>query len=332
MTRLPPDPETPDQEELLLATVPDEASGQRLDVVCARLFDEYSRARLQQWIRDGRVLVNGAAVVRAREPVNAGDRLVLDAEPQPDFRVEPQNIPITVLHADADLAVVVKPAGLTVHPGAGQADQTLQNALLFHLPQTASVPRAGIVHRLDKDTSGLLMVALNLTAHADLVAQLGVRTVHREYDAITQGPLIAGGTIDAPIGRHPHERTKMAVLPRGGREAITHYRVAQHFGHHSHLSVRLETGRTHQIRVHLAHIRHPLVGDLTYGAQRVRGGGLPVPLRAALEGFPRQALHARTLGFMHPRSGAALEFSQPPPQDMQDLLDALAQYDPRDDG
>jgi 23S rRNA pseudouridine1911/1915/1917 synthase len=321
--------EDPDEALPLTATVDAQLAGARLDLACARLFDRYSRARLQQWISEGRVLLNGEPVLRGRDPVQEGDRLSLDAEADPDTEVRAQNLPLNILDADSELAIIFKPAGLTVHPGAGQSDGTLQNALLHHFPQTAAVPRAGIVHRLDKDTSGLLVVALTLSAHASLVAQLADRSVRREYDAITQGAIISGGSIDAPIGRHPRDRLKMAVVPRGGREAVTHYRVEQHFGHHSHLRVRLETGRTHQIRVHLAHLRHPLVGDLTYGAQRVRGGGLPPELREALSSFPRQALHARELGLKHPRSGAEALWSAPPPPDMQALLDLLAAQDPR---
>jgi 23S rRNA pseudouridine1911/1915/1917 synthase len=321
-----------DEEHLLSGVVDEHLAGCRTDVACARLFEQYSRARLQQWLAEGRVRVDGVVVQRARDPVPEGAVIELDAEPVADTRVLPQAIPLEVLHADADIAIIVKPAGLTVHPGAGQPDGTLQNALLHHFPQSAAVPRAGIVHRLDKDTSGLLMVALTLEAHATLVAQLAAREVRREYDAVTQGPLIAGGTIDAPIGRHPRDRVKMAVLPRGGREAVTHYRVEQHFGHHTRLRVRLETGRTHQIRVHFAHLRHPLVGDLTYGAQLVRGSGLPEPLRECLAAFPRQALHARLLGLQHPRSGQAMQWECPPPEDLAGLLSALAQYDPRDDG
>lgn len=324
--------EEPDEDLPLTATVEEAQAGARLDVACARLFDRYSRARLQQWIAEGRLRLNGVTALRARDPVQPGDQLSLDAEAEPDTEVRPQAIPLTVIDADADLAVVFKPAGLTVHPGAGQSDGTLQNALLHHFPQTAAVPRAGIVHRLDKDTSGLLVVALNLRAHASLVAQLADRSVRREYDAITQGAIISGGTIDAPIGRHPRDRLKMAVVPRGGREAVTHYRVEGHFGHHSHLRVRLETGRTHQIRVHLAHLRHPLVGDLTYGAQRVRGGGLPPALREALSDFPRQALHARELGLRHPERGVDCLWSAPPPPDMLELLDLLALHDPRGGG
>ena len=328
-----PDPEVAvdADDDALSAEVTAEYAGLRLDVVCAKLFDQYSRARLQQWIGEGRVKVDGAVLTRSREPVAEGGVIELDAVPLPDHRVTPQALPLEIVHADADVAVIYKPPGLTVHPGAGQRDGTLQNALLHHFPQTNAIPRAGIVHRLDKDTSGLLMVALTLEAHASLVDQLAARSVQREYDAITQGPLIAGGTIDAPIGRHPRERTKMAVVPRGGREAVTHYRVEQHFGHHSHVRVQLETGRTHQIRVHFAHIRHPLVGDLTYGAHRVRGGGLDEALRDRLAAFDRQALHARTLGFVHPRSGQDVVWSRAPPADMQGLLAALIELDPRDE-
>lgn len=321
-----------DEEHLLSGVVDETLAGSRTDVACARLFDQFSRARLQQWLSEGRVRIDGVVAQRARDPVAAGALIEIDAEPIAENRVEAQALPLEVIHTDSDLAIVAKPAGLTVHPGAGQPDGTLQNALLHHFPQTAAVPRAGIVHRLDKDTSGLLMVALTLEAHAALVSQLAARAVRREYDAVTQGPLIAGGTIDAPIGRHPRDRVKMAVLPRGGREAVTHYRVERHFGHHTHLRVRLETGRTHQIRVHFAHIRHPLVGDLLYGAQLVRGSGLPEPLRECLAAFPRQALHARLLGLQHPRTGASCLWELPPPPDLAGLLAALERHDPRDDG
>lgn len=331
MTEVDPEVAFDADDEPLTAEVPPEYSGWRLDMVCARLFDQYSRARLQKWITEGRVKVDGEVQTRSRDPVVEGGWIALDAVPLPDHRVEPQAMPLEIIHADDDVAVIYKPAGLTVHPGAGQRDGTLQNALLHHFSQTNGIPRAGIVHRLDKDTSGLLMVALTLEAHASLVDQLAARTVQREYDAVTQGPLISGGTIDAPIGRHPRERTKMAVVPRGGREAVTHYRVEQHFGHHTHVRVQLETGRTHQIRVHFAHIRHPLVGDLSYGAHRIRGGGLDESLRELLANFDRQALHARTLGFVHPRSGLDVVWSRPPPPDMLELLDALTRLDPRDE-
>lgn len=319
-----------DEEDLQLsAEVPENLAGSRLDVACARLFDAYSRSRLQQWITGGRLQVDGVTVTAVRTPVSAGSLLLLDAEPEPDTEVKPQDLPLEILHQDRELVILHKPAGLTVHPGAGQRAGTLQNALLYHLPQTAAVPRAGIVHRLDKDTSGVLVVALTLSAHARLVAQLAAREIRREYDAVVQGSLVAGGTVDAPIGRHPRDRLKMAVLDRGGREAVTHYRVHDRFAHHTHLRVRLETGRTHQIRVHMAHLRHSIVGDAVYGGDAVRGQGLPDSLRAALKAFPRQALHARELELAHPISGRPLCVTCEPPADMQALLALLRTQDPR---
>ncbi|SEQ05850.1 23S rRNA pseudouridine1911/1915/1917 synthase [Solimonas aquatica] len=315
-------PESDEEEDLLhSAEVPAALAGARLDLVCAKLFDSWSRSRLQSWIEAGRLRVNGQVVEKTRTPLSAGDVLELLAEPEADTRVLPQDLPLDVVHADASIAIINKPAGLTVHPGAGQADGTLQNALLHHFPQTAAVPRAGIVHRLDKDTSGLLVVALTLSAHHKLVDELGRREFKREYDAIVQGELIAGASIDEPIGRHPRERLKMAVVDKG-RPAVTHYRVQERFAQHTHLRVRLETGRTHQIRVHLAHIRRPIVGDFLYGGP-MRGAGLPTALRELLQNFPRQALHARELGLTHPRSGKPVSWTVEPPEDMQELLRAL---------
>ncbi|MGH8447028.1 MAG: 23S rRNA pseudouridine(1911/1915/1917) synthase RluD [Solimonas sp.] len=311
-----------DEEDLHLgAEVPEALNGARFDVACAKLFDQYSRARLQAWIEAGRARVNGEVQTRTRAPVAAGDRLEVDAEPEETTGVEAQDIPIEVVMADKAIAIINKPAGLTVHPGAGQRAATLQNALLHHFPQTAAVPRAGIVHRLDKDTSGLLVVALTLKSHHKLVDELARREFTREYDAIAQGEMIAGGTIDAPIGRHPRDRLKMAVVD-DGRPAVTHYRVQERFAQHTHVRVRLETGRTHQIRVHLAHIRKPIVGDFAYGGP-MRGAGLPVLLREKLKTFPRQALHARELEVTHPTSGKRVGAVAEPPADMQELLTLL---------
>ena len=308
-----------DEEDISLqAEVPEALNGARLDVACAKLFDQYSRARLQGWIEAGRLLLNGQPQTRTRHPVAAGDRIDLDAEPEASDAIEPQDIPVEVVHLDKAIAIINKPPGLTVHPGAGQRAGTLQNALLHHFPQTAAVPRAGIIHRLDKDTSGLLVIALTLTAHARLVAELSRREFTREYDAIIQGEMIAGGSIDEPIGRHPRERLKMAVVDNG-RPAVTHYRVQERFAQHTHLRVRLETGRTHQIRVHMAHIRKPIVGDFLYGGP-MRGAGLPVVLRETLKAFPRQALHARELEVTHPLSGKRVGVVAEPPADIQELL------------
>ncbi|NKF21395.1 23S rRNA pseudouridine(1911/1915/1917) synthase RluD [Solimonas marina] len=313
---------SPDDEDLRLqAEVPENLDGARLDVACARLFDQYSRARLQSWIESGRLLLNDAPQTRTRHPVTVGDRLELEAEPEQSTVVEPQDLPIEVVHQDKAIVIVNKPAGLTVHPGAGQRASTLQNALLYHFPQTAAVPRAGIIHRLDKDTSGLLVIALNLKAHHALVDELARREFTREYDALVQGEFIAGGTVDEPIGRHPRERLKMAVVDNG-RPAVTHYRVQERFPQHTHLRVQLDTGRTHQIRVHLAHLRRPIVGDFLYGGP-MRGSGLPVLLRDKLKAFPRQALHARTLEVTHPTTRKRVGATVEPPADIAELLELL---------
>lgn len=311
----------PDEDLQLSAMVPEALAGARLDVACAKLFDGYSRSRLKIWIEGGRLRVNGEPVTRPREPIAAGDSLELDAEPDEDYTVEPQEIPLEVVYSDKDLAIICKQPGLTVHPGAGQRDGTLQNALLARFPQTAAVPRAGIVHRLDKDTSGLLVVALNLSAHSRLVAELGEREFRREYDALVQGPMIAGGTVDAPIGRHPRDRLRMAVSDKG-RDAVTHYRVQERFVMHTWVRAKLETGRTHQIRVHMAHIRHAIIGDSLYGTA-VRCAGMPEDLRNLLKTFPRQALHARELELTHPSKGKRMSWTAEPPADMQDLTARL---------
>ena len=304
------------------AEVPEDLNGQRLDAAAARLFPDWSRSRIQTWLSEGRLRVNGAVVTRARTPVATDDRLLLEPVAEPDYRVEPQDMPFDVLHADPHVAVVFKPAGLTTHPGAGQPDRTLQNGLLFRFPQTASVPRAGIVHRLDKDTSGVLVIALSLSAHARLVGMLARREIRREYDAVINGTPVSGGTIDLPIGRSPRDRLKMAVVDNG-RDAVTHYRIHERFSHHTHLRVKLETGRTHQIRVHFAHQRMPLAGDALYGGGGARGVGLSDPTRTTLRAFQRQALHARELEFDHPVTGDPICVSAEMPADLREVIEAL---------
>ena len=305
------------------ALVPDHLAGQRLDAVAAQLFPMYSRGRLKSWIESGDLRVNGVVPDKARQPVTAGDQLDLTVDEQPlAGNDKPQAIPLDVVYEDDDIAVINKPPGLTVHPGAGQADSTMQNALLHRFPQTDLLPRAGLVHRLDKDTSGLLIVGLTLEAYTRLVSDMAAREINREYDAVVNGAVTAGGTVDLPIGRDPRNRLKMAVVSEG-RPAVTHYRVSERFTHHTLLRVKLETGRTHQIRVHMAQILHPIVGDAVYGGKVTRGRNIGEDLRKALNGFPRQALHARELRLEHPITGEELHFSAEAPPDMQRLLDRL---------
>ena len=303
------------------AVVPDELAGQRLDQALAALFPDYSRSRLQGWIRAGQVSVDGRAL-RPRDKVDGGEEIVLSAELEDETRAEPEPIRLTVLHEDEEILVLDKPAGLVVHPGAGNAAGTLVNALLHHRPDLRVLPRAGLVHRLDKDTSGVMVVACTPGAHAALVRQLEERSVKREYEAVCVGVMTGGGTVDAPIGRHPVDRVRMAIR-EGGREAVTHYRVAARFRGHTHVLCRLETGRTHQIRVHLASIRHPIVGDPVYGGRLALPKGASPALIEALRGFRRQALHAARLELVHPGSGEAVHFEAPLAADLQALLAAL---------
>ena len=296
-------------------------AGQRLDQALAVLFGDFSRSRLQQWIREGRVRVDGR-VLRGRDRVSGGERVDLDAVLESQGEVQAQAIPLAVVYEDEHLLVIDKPADLVVHPAAGNWEGTLQNALLHADPGLAVLPRSGIVHRLDKDTSGLLVVARTPAAHRRLVEALQARAVKREYRALVAGVVVAGGTVEAPIGRHPTARTRMAVTT-AGKPAVTHYRALERFRAHSYLRVNLETGRTHQIRVHLAHVRHPIVGDPVYGG-RPQLPPRPLPaLVEALRGFGRQGLHAHRLGLAHPATGEWLEWESPIPADMARLLDAL---------
>ncbi|MGK2940369.1 MAG: 23S rRNA pseudouridine(1911/1915/1917) synthase RluD [Immundisolibacter sp.] len=303
---------------LELYQIPPEWAGQRLDQALARLLPDYSRSRLQEWIRAGLVAVDGVTLApRAR--LRGGEQVGVQ---MPDLRpaevAQAEAIDLDLVYQDAELLVVNKPAGLVVHPGAGNPAGTLMNALLHFDSALQSVPRAGIVHRLDKDTSGLLLVARSLPAHKRLVEQLAAREIHREYLALVQGQMIAGGSVDTPIGRHRTDRTRMAVSP-GGREAVTHYRVAQRFRQHTLLRVMLETGRTHQIRVHLASIGFAVVGDPTYTRLRMPAGASR-ELAQALAGFRRQALHAACLQLAHPITDQPLELTAPPPSDLAALI------------
>jgi 23S rRNA pseudouridine1911/1915/1917 synthase len=302
--------------------IPDSQAGQRLDQALAALLPDYSRSRLKGWIESGAVRIDGA-VRRPRDKVDGGEQVEIDAALPEESTAQPQSIPLAIAYEDRHLLVIDKPAGLVVHPGAGNPDSTLQNALLAHDPQLAALPRAGIVHRLDKDTSGLLIIARTVPAHTALVRMLEERAIHREYEAICRGVMTAGGTVDEPIDRHPTDRVRMAVR-EGGREAVTHYRVIRRFRAHTHVRVQLETGRTHQIRVHLTHAGYPLVGDKVYGGRLALPKGLGEDTRAALRAFPRQALHAARLELDHPITGKRLAVASPLPEDMTRLLDQLA--------
>ncbi len=309
----------------LNATVPDELAGRRFDQVLAELFPDFSRSRLTAWVKSGDVLLAGERAI-PRQIVRGGERIELEVKLEREIGAEPEAIELEIVHEDADVIVVAKPPGLVVHPGAGNRAGTMQNALLHHDPGLANIPRGGIVHRLDKDTSGLLVVARSMRAHTALVEQLSARDMHRQYVAIVYGAMVAGGRVDEPIGRHPRDRLKQAVR-EDGREAITHYRVRERFRAMTLVECRLETGRTHQIRVHMAHVRHPLVGDSQYGGLLRLPKGASPALAEALRGFRRQALHAERLEFVHPKTGKPAAFEAPLPADMQALLAALREDD-----
>ncbi|HCF0148629.1 TPA: 23S rRNA pseudouridine(1911/1915/1917) synthase RluD [Pseudomonas aeruginosa] len=305
------------------AEVPFELGGQRLDQIAAQLFPEHSRSRLAGWIKDGRLTVDGA-VLRPRDIVHSGAQLVLEAEQEAQGEWLAQDIELEIVYEDEHILVIDKPAGLVVHPAAGHQDGTLLNALLYHVPDIANVPRAGIVHRLDKDTTGLMVVAKTLEAHTKLVAQLQARSVSRIYEAIVIGVITSGGTIDAPIGRHGVQRQKMAVVD-AGKVAVSHYRVLERFRAHTHTRVKLETGRTHQIRVHMGHIGYPLVGDPVYGGRFRIPPVASQTLVQTLREFPRQALHARFLELDHPATGVRMKWESPLPEDFLWLLSLLRQ-------
>ena len=307
--------------EHLTARIGVELAGKRLDQVLAQLFPDYSRSRHQQWIKEGLVTMDGVAC-RPRDKVLGGEWIALEARLEEQVACQPEAIALDIVYEDGALLVINKPAGLVVHPAAGNPDGTLQNALLHHDPELIQLPRAGIIHRLDKETTGLLVIAKTPGAHRALVEQLQERAFDREYRAIAMGVMTAGGSVDEPIGRHPTQRIKMAVN-HSGKEAVTHYRVLERFRAHTYLKVKLETGRTHQIRVHMAHIRYPLVGDPVYAGRLRQPAGATEQLREKLRHFHRQALHAKRLGLTHPESGEWIEWESPLPDDMQQLLDVL---------
>ena len=307
--------------QILHGEIPPSCAGMRLDQALAQLFDEYSRSRLSQWLKAGQVRVDGQQM-RGRDKVWGGEQVEIHAELEEQTEWQAEAIPLDIVYEDAHLIVINKPAGMVVHPAAGNPAGTLVNALLHHESDLSLIPRAGVVHRLDKDTSGLLVVAKTLTAQKSLVEQLQARSILREYQAVVTGVLTAGGTVDAPVGRHPVPRKRMAVTPNG-KPAVTHYRVVERFRAHSWIRCRLETGRTHQIRVHMAHIHHPLVGDPVYGGRMRLPPGCNENLATALRQFRRQALHAGRLGVVHPNSGKSLEWQAVMPEDMESLLVGL---------
>lgn len=300
-------------------------AGLRLDQALAKLFPQFSRARLQRWLAADAITVDGVSGVSAKTRVMGGEKVVVDAILEQAETWQPEKIALDVVYEDGDIIVINKPANRVVHPAAGNREGTLLNALLHHAPQLAALPRAGIVHRLDKDTSGLLVVAKSLAAHTRLVRALQARIVKREYDAIVLGAVISGGTVSAPMGRHPVDRKRMAVIETG-KSAVTHYRVHERFTGFTWLRVSLETGRTHQIRVHLAHIRFPIVGDPVYGGRLRIPAGASEAVREALRGFKRQALHAARLGLTHPTTGEWCEWEASPPQDFLALAEALRRH------
>jgi 23S rRNA pseudouridine1911/1915/1917 synthase len=308
------------------AQVPDERRGTRFDQVAAELFPDYSRSRLQEWIKSGDLTVDSQPR-KAKEKLLGGETLTLIAEMEAQGEWEAEPIELDIRYEDDDILVINKPAGLVVHPAAGNRTGTLLNGLLHHNPDLIQIPRAGIVHRLDKDTTGLMVVAKTLQAQTDLVAQLQERTVSREYEAVVQGTMTGGGRVEAAIGRHPRQRQKMAVLDFGGKEAITHYRLMTRFEHYTHVRLKLETGRTHQIRVHMAHIGYPLVGDSTYAGRFKIPKGCSRDMIERMREFPRQALHAAALGLIHPVTGEYMEWQAERPDDFEDLLKLLADED-----
>ncbi|MEM1404544.1 MAG: 23S rRNA pseudouridine(1911/1915/1917) synthase RluD [Pseudomonadota bacterium] len=302
--------------------MPGHCDGMRLDQAAARIFPDFSRARLQSWIKSGALRIDGEPTTQ-RTKVIAGSVLELHVELEPEVAWSGESLPLDILYEDEHILILNKPPGLVVHPGAGNPSGTLVNALLHHRPSLESLPRAGLVHRIDKETSGLLVVAASLRAHTSLVDQLQQKTMRREYFAIVRGTMTGGGTVKAPIGRHPRLRTKMAVVPRGGKEAVTHYRIAERFRAHTAIDVQLETGRTHQIRVHMAHKNHPLLGDPVYGGRLQFPADASEAVKASLRSFRRQALHARKLTLVHPGEQEEVIFESELATDLMELVAVL---------
>lgn len=310
------------QQKTLTAEVSADLLGSRLDQALAQLFPDYSRSRLKVWIESDLVRVNGNIVNKAREKVFGGEQIEIQAEIEEEIRFEPQDIPLNIVYEDDDIIVINKPKDLVVHPGAGNPDGTVLNALLHYYPSISEVPRAGIVHRLDKDTTGLMVVAKNIPAQTHLVTALQKRQITREYEAVASGIMTQGGKVDEPMARHPTKRTAMAVHPLG-KPAVTHYRIMERFRNYTRLRLRLETGRTHQIRVHMAHIAHPLLGDQLYGGRPRPPKGASEEFLSVLRNFQRQALHATMLRLNHPITGELMEWHAPLPADFVELIEAL---------
>jgi len=323
---------TEKSDNIINITVPAELAGKRIDQAIAQCLSGYSRSRIQQWFKSNHILLNGENP-KPKEKVWGGEEIEIQLQDAiadaADERWDAQDIPLNIVYEDESVIVINKPAGLVVHPGAGNMDGTMVNALLHHAPELSQIPRAGVIHRLDKDTSGILVVTRTLTSHNSLTQQLQAREFNREYQAFVIGVMTAGGTVDAPMGRHPTHRTRMAVLPHSNsaKEAITHYRVQQRYRAHTLINVKLETGRTHQIRVHMAHIKYPIIGDPVYaGRFRIPPNSSPDFIEQ-LGAFKRQALHAKTLGFIHPETEEYIEWSVEMPQDMLNLRTLLEEDD-----
>jgi len=313
-------------EQQIELIIPPEMAGLRLDQSLAELCPEYSRSRLKNWVNSGNILINNKTL-RPRDKVNGGEAVIINPIADTSLNIKAEPIELNIVYQDESMLVVNKPAGLVVHPAAGNWDGTLQNALLHHDPDLEGLPRAGLVHRIDKETSGLLMVARTLTAHKTLVDQLQARAFEREYLTVVRGYMTAGGTVDAPLARHPTDRKKYAVR-MGGKEAVTHYRVQRRFAKHTLLKVNLETGRTHQIRVHMSHINHAIVGDQVYGGRFKPLANASELLSETLRAFKRQALHAARLGVVHPITGEEIAWECEMPADMANLVEVLAQETP----
>ena len=313
-----------ESESSLVFHVTDEHWGQRLDQVAAIAFSDYSRSRLQEWIKSGDLTVDDQ-MGKSKDKLQGGECLRLHVVTETETHAQPEPIDLNIIFEDEHIIVLNKPADLVVHPGAGVPNGTLLNGLLYHYPELAELPRAGIVHRLDKQTTGIMVVARSLMAHTSLVQQLQDRSLGREYEAVVMGQLTGGGKVDKPIGRHPTNRLKMAVLENSsqGKEAVTHYRLLERFSLYTHIRCQLETGRTHQIRVHLAHIKHPIVGDPVYLVRQKWLKGTGEPLKQCLAGFNRQALHAKKLTLVHPATAEILSWETELPADIQALLVAL---------